>query len=72
MSAYLQEWNVAVIDGTIDDFLTACADLASSTHVPSPSDDSRTLMVADMARDPEGDLISEPGKLLPVQIPDVD
>ena len=69
---YLNDWNVDVVDGSIDDFLMACADLASTIQTASPADESRTLLVADMALDPEGGLVSRSSEILAVQISEED
>ena len=70
---YLGEWNVDVVPGRIDEFLTAAGDFAKT--VPeggAANEQGRGLLVADMARDAAGELVSSPGQTLSVKISEED
>jgi hypothetical protein len=70
---YLREWNIDVVPGTIEDFLTAVSDFAQTAPEGEATNDrARILLVADMARDAGGELVSSPGQTLSVMVPEED
>ena len=70
---YVDDWKIEVCNGKLEDLLLVAEDAAIATAaVATAPSTQRSLRVADMALDAEGELISAPGQITSVAVDEED